>query len=284
MTNPILFSTHVKEDLSSVTSTVDTLTVSGFAQVGGLISPEILTIASYHLDKTRRFQEVVALVLNILNVVVFTQKKTQSSATSYLKALSLAKIVYLSVGLIEPTYNLFATMEPTSYIYIFYTLIMKSYFLSCLGRFMYCLSCLVSLERFLVIAFPLQAKQFRIVRSPSLFILILCISQFVCNMYVCLTYEFYEIQTLSVSLDVTPQRSNYSGSCQTRWSFRKSTIYLSNPGVIELWGVVAISVFVYSMLMLGLLINIFLVIALRRHIRQHRKTVTSSEDAGRRSK
>lgn len=274
--------------LHDLTNGSDFATLGQAGQVmsfqNALINPDIFNKTSDIIEKCVISLQATGLVLNFINIIIFSRLSKQSSPTTYLMALSITEIIYILIDLIEPIYNLFAILKPTSYFYLFYGLIMNNYMMSCLGRYMYCLICFISLERLLAITFPLHAKQFKIAQNPFLFIITTFILQIVCHIHVCLKYEFYEIQSSGQSMAAIQVQGINDTTLQTEWTFRKSKIYISNYKLIEDWGVVVNSVFVYAVLGLAIVMNILLIISLRHHTHHSRKTMTSSIDAVRRNR
>lgn len=157
-----------------------------------LVSGEVYSAANFIFENIRISAVVAAIFVNAVNAVVHSRRSMQSPTSSYLIASSLTQIAYAVLFLISPTMNAFGFVDTNSLFSTINSMIIRNYFMVCLGRCMYSLTCLVSIERCLAIAFPLKAKLFRVSRSPVCFIFTVIILIFISHVYITFKFTIYE--------------------------------------------------------------------------------------------
>nr|KAG5713063.1 hypothetical protein BaRGS_021857 [Batillaria attramentaria] len=88
-------------------------------------------------------------------------------------------------------------------------------------------------------------------------------SLFLCHFYIALKYEVYP----SVVLE----------NGEILYAFRFTDAYASNMAALDKWALVNKVIFVYVVLLLGLVVNVMLVVALHRHRRSRQEMMTSDD-------
>lgn len=143
---------------------------------------------------------LTALPLNSINIFVYSKKAMRSPTATYQVAMSTSQVMYLLAVLVMPITRLLYPGVDSSYFGLVYSMGFGHYFMLSVNRIMNGLMCLMSVERFLAIAFPLKAKLFSISKTPSVPIVLLCVASFVSHLHQAIKYDFYEVSgTVSYS-------------------------------------------------------------------------------------
>lgn len=209
--------------------------------------------------------EILAFILSITNMLVYSQKRMRSPTSCYLIAYSAAEILAMSVEFVKGVH---ARINPNAYsttkFYLTFGIFVLLYVRTIITRFMLCLTCLVSVERFFAVAYPLNAKQFRVVRSPLLFTVVTFLSLAALHVNILLMYDVFFL--------------NVSAEGSEVYSFRYTQLYVTNRAVFVYWAFTLRCVLSYSMLILLFAVNTLVVISLRVHNRQHQLLSLQNND------
>ncbi|XP_071082655.1 uncharacterized protein [Haliotis cracherodii] len=205
---------------------------------------------------------LTATVLNTINICVFCRKTMRSNTNAYLLASSVSQLLYSIIMLCDVvgfiTYgnatNLFSTV---------FGIYISNYVAVVLRRFNFLIACVVSMERYLVTAIPLKAKQYRLVHSPGQFITGLALFSLLAHVY--------SIFRNTVNTNYKDGVTTYS-ACQTGF-------YINNMYVVNVWSTTTRVLSVYLAVTASLVFNVLVVISLRRQ-RQFRQSITNNRVAG----
>lgn len=235
-----------------------------FDFTNGLISPEIYVQIQYPLKTITIALQIIALILSIINIIVYSRNNMRNTTTLYLIAYNAAIFVLLTVGFVTSVTVEIEHSSLPSRFYLIFGYFIDSFFNTFLHRFMFCLTLLVCMERFVAVAFPLKARHFRVVQSPVTFVLVTFLIFLVVHVYHFLKYEVYLAQ-------VFPNGSEM-------YSFRNTKMYLEHQVMFLNWALVLRCLLVYAVLLLQVIVNILVVFSLKLHSRQRMKMTTNDDD------
>lgn len=230
----------------------------------GWISPELYLKIQNPLKIFTLFLEAIAVLFSITNITVYTRKAMNSPTSLYLVAYNVAVLTRLSLSYVTTITGTIGKATQMSKFYLIYGYFVDNFVYLVFQRFMFCLTCLVCAERLVAVAFPLQSKQFRIVRSPVTFTLITFFTLLTVHIYHFFKYDVILAQTLPDGSDV--------------YSFRNTNLYLEHQPLFANWALALRSIFVYSLLLVQFVINVLTVVSLKQHGRQRQKIITSEDD------
>ncbi|KAL8557930.1 hypothetical protein ACOMHN_066232 [Nucella lapillus] len=202
--------------------------------------------------------------------MVMSRRSMRSPTTTFLLALSVLQLCYITLSLLPALYRIFNPLDVTDAFYIINGIYVANYFMTSLRRCMYCLQCFVSTERLLAVWFPLKAKQFLLVRRPWLFIFLTPVVVFLVNIHVPLKLEMWKKTT-----DVKNE---------TIYTFRYSDHYRRHPEVFKELNIVTKSVFVYLTLCVMMATNLAMICVLirSRNVRRQMNTTVDTQAAHKR--
>ncbi|ESO99435.1 hypothetical protein LOTGIDRAFT_158520 [Lottia gigantea] len=237
--------------------------------VSSIINEGFVSKETYdEIEKVTRYLTFVTQVLVVLvctiNIIVFSRRPMRSPTSAYLIALNSTELLSVTSGVMTSVVGfIFGDKAFVSYGYLFMGLYMSNYFTVATRRCTFVFTCLVAAERFLAVAFPLKSKHMKLVRKPIIFILATVTLSFVFHLFSVLKYN------------LVPYLSPNSN--ETFWKFQFTKIFLENKANMESWSIASKIIFVYIQLIGCLILNIGIVIALKRH-RMNRLRLNSSED------
>nr|KAG5687261.1 hypothetical protein BaRGS_016436 [Batillaria attramentaria] len=191
----------------------------------------------------------------------------RSPTSVYLMALSVTEILYVTVEVIPLIYDAITPLTRTSHFYFTYGLFVSNFVFASLGRFTYCLTALVCMERFFGLAFPMRAVTTRLVRFPKAIVLVSLLVLLASHVNIFLKYEVYLLEVRDNGEEI--------------YSFRFTEFYTANADLMDTWSLINKVLFAYVMLFLSVLANILLVFALRRHHRSRLEMTTNDNQTRR---
>lgn len=207
--------------------------------------------------------EAIAIVFNIINVCVLSSRRMRSPTMAYVVALSVAHLVYTFVSLVDTFRQLVIPYSLKDVFYLTYGIYISNYLLSCIARIINGYHCLMCLERLLAVLVPLKARQFRLVRSPLLFIFLMPVVTFLAHIHVCLKLEVFQV--------TAPDNSTYP-------FYRYTSMYLRNPEPFDNLSIAVKSIFVYGQLLVLMVGSILTIAVLKKHS-EHRRQMKTNVDA-----
>ncbi|ESO99434.1 hypothetical protein LOTGIDRAFT_158519 [Lottia gigantea] len=263
--------TIVNSNISLRINSTDPETYTPAAKSGmvSVINTGLISKTTYDkLERTVRYMtyvtQIIAVVLVCFNIIVFSRHTMRSPTSSYLIAVNISQIFTIVSGsFLTIAGFIFGDKAFFSYNYLFIGLYISNYFTVATRRCTFVLTCLVAAERFLAVAFPLKSKHFKLVRKPILFIVTIAVLSFIFHIFSVLKY------------DIIPFQVGISN--ETFWKFQFTKRFLENKANMESWSIASKIIFVYIQLIGCLILNIGIVIALKRH-RMNRLRLNSSED------
>ncbi|ESO90980.1 hypothetical protein LOTGIDRAFT_163489 [Lottia gigantea] len=132
----------------------------------GMISKEEHDMVSWIIDYFSLPLLFIAVLFNFFNIAVY-KRKCSDASTTYLISRGIVEVIYclmsLASGLMSMIYGANATTE---FAYLWYTAYVSRVVTSAIRRSAFCLTCIVTCQRCLVLAFPLRFRQFKISRFP----------------------------------------------------------------------------------------------------------------------
>ncbi|XP_070199800.1 FMRFamide peptide receptor frpr-18-like isoform X2 [Littorina saxatilis] len=188
----------------------------------------------------------------------------RSPTTSFLLAVSILQLVYILLHMPENFFNYFHAQSSSTRFYLLYSIYVSNYCLPCARRCMYVLQLFVSVERLLAVLVPLRARQFLLVRRPRVFILATPLLVFLAHIHVCLKLEVYHATT-------TGQGN------KTTYSYRFTAAYERYPRLFDIVSIVLKSLFVYLSLLLLLVVNVTVLVVLRRYTGRRGQLTTNMD-------
>ncbi|XP_048252674.1 FMRFamide receptor-like [Haliotis rufescens] len=213
---------------------------------------------------------VIALAINLCNVVVFSQRRMKSATSTILLALCISEFLHLTTIIFASTMKFIYGGEVVSIrFYLIYGLYVNLYATVSLRRVGFCYNCLVSAERFIAVTFPLQAKSMRLVKNPGVVCALIMVASFVGHIFSPMKYI---VISYSASDNTTAYRLDSS------LMYVKDKVHFANCSLASQF------IFVYFMLFGCLVFNLLIVISIQRHSkgRQSMKTSQSTGDAKKR--
>nr|KAG5710420.1 hypothetical protein BaRGS_022238 [Batillaria attramentaria] len=193
--------------------------------------------------------EPLAIVLELLSMLVFLQD-LQSPSNAYMAAICVAEAWYMLVIFIH---NL-SKLQPEwggHLTYVQYSIWVVSYTGMLSRRAVYVLNMLVSLQRFVAIAFPLKALSVRLLRRPVVPLVSVFIMSALLHLYRPLRYT-----------PVTVQDSHGES-----WTQGFSDLYRATPAPFDVMDDLSKYVTIYIPMLTCLVVNILLIASLVRHKR-----------------
>lgn len=203
----------------------ETMTTTSSSLDSSLVSVEMYMKADVIFEHIKTASQVISVVLNIINIIVYSQPGMRSPTSTYLIAMSVTQCAFSVLYFLSPIANGFGGLGLNTFFGLFHALIISNYFMLCLGRSMYSITCLVSIERFLAIAFPLQAKLFRVTRSPMLFTSTVVTLIFISHLFIAIKYSIYQVSSEIVSGNIETTQTVVNNHIS---STQGNTVYLQN--------------------------------------------------------
>ncbi|KAL8619243.1 hypothetical protein ACOMHN_050024 [Nucella lapillus] len=235
-----------------------------------LLSADVYRRALPVLDRMLIVLQAIGLILNVTNIIVLTRPSMRSPTSRFLVAQSVLQLLYIVLRPLPALQRVFQTIVLTDLFYLIHGIYIINYALACLRRSMYCLQCLVSVERLLAVWMPLKAKQFLLVRRPGVFIVATPVLVFLVHIHITVQMEVFE--------------TTNPGNNRTVYSFRFTEHYRRYPQYFDGLGIALKTIFAYMSLLLLLVINVAIVGILKRSAstRKEMKTNVNADAAERR--
>ncbi|KAL8591338.1 hypothetical protein ACOMHN_052604 [Nucella lapillus] len=214
-----------------------TVSEADFASIMGVV--DVVTIVV----------EMVSLALTAASAWVYALRNMRCTTAVYLAAMNVLDTLG---GALVTCIRLWRYVEGSRAVstlaYSYVSMAGAHYLALSCRRSVYCLSVIVSMERFFVISFPLKARYFKIIQFPKLTVLILTTIVFTFHIYLPLKY-----QVLPLASTRGGYRVGYTAS------------YRENVQIYEAVSNSAKFIFAYIPLCFGLAMSLALLVALRRH-------------------
>ncbi|XP_071114859.1 lysophosphatidic acid receptor 6-like [Haliotis cracherodii] len=210
-----------------------------------------------------------AVLLNTFNLMVYTDPAMRSPTSTYLIALATDELLFAVLStvrhILRQVYGIDAVKKQ---VYLYFAMFGSSFFLASLRVLMYCMTVLVSMERFLAVAFPLKSRNFRLIKSPIIFIISVTI--------ICLSCHLPG----SFKYDVVPKPNS------TDYTIKPSAMYINNRELFAGLTMTNTILYTYIVLACGLIMNLCVLLALRMHSRNRQKmnTTVDAEKAEKRER
>ncbi|XP_071114858.1 rhodopsin, GQ-coupled-like [Haliotis cracherodii] len=202
-----------------------------------------------------------AVLLNTFNIMVYTDPAMRSPTSTYLIALATNELFFavLSVvrHILSQVYGIDAIKKQA---YLYFALFGSNFVLASLRVLMYCMTVLVSTERFLAVAFPLKSRNFRLIKSPIIFIISVTI--------ICLSCHLPG----SFKYNVVPKPNS------TDYTIKPSAMFINNRDLLLGLGMANRILYTYTVLVCGFIINLCVLLALRMHSRNRQKMNTTVDE------
>ncbi|XP_046548611.1 probable G-protein coupled receptor B0563.6 [Haliotis rubra] len=227
------------------------------------ISRETYLAILKHNNPINVFLFMLAFVLNGFNIVVFISQD-QNSTNFYLIAISVMDILYSTCVVGKTLYHMLSD-DVFTWFYNTYIIYIELYFRPVFQRTIFFLVFLVSIERLLVVVFPLKAKTFVFMRRPKSIIMMAFLIPSVYYVFSPFRYKLIEITT---DQNTTKYTLTYKHPDQT---------FLRGMSTTDNF------LFVYALLLGGLFLNLLVVCALKRYSkkRQQWKTTIDTDKTAR---
>ncbi|KAK7489099.1 hypothetical protein BaRGS_00019613 [Batillaria attramentaria] len=192
--------------------------------------------------------EAVSIVLTFTSASIYALPRMRCATAYYLVALNAADTLSGLLVVIRTTWQSTRGAAARSAAEYNYLTIFGSLFLavSC-RRMVYCLSAMVSMERFFVIAFPMKARYIKLIRYPKVCIAAMGVLVLAIHIYLPLKYQ------------VSPSPSGVG------YSMVYTDAFKANQEVFDDVANAARYVFSYFPLALCLVLSVALMMALKRH-------------------
>ncbi|XP_067674809.1 lysophosphatidic acid receptor 6-like [Haliotis asinina] len=201
---------------------------------------------------------ISAVLLNTFNLLVYTDPAMRSPTSTYLIAIAAKELLF---ALFNSVRHILRQVHGTEALkrqdYLYFAMYGSNLFSATLRVLMYCLSVLVSTERFLAVAFPLKSRNFRLIKSPIIFITSVTIICFSCHLPGSLKFDIV----------LKPNSTDYT--------LALSAIYINNKDFIDGLSIANSVLFTYIVLVCGLIMNLCVLLALRKHSKNRAKMNTT---------
>ncbi|XP_067685450.1 probable G-protein coupled receptor B0563.6 [Haliotis asinina] len=229
-----------------------------------LLSLETYLAFQKYNDPVNVFLFMLALVLNGCNIVVFISQG-RNSTNFYLIAISVMDILYVTCVMVKTVYYM-TSSDFTTLFFSTYIIYIELYFKPVFQRTVFFLVFLVSVERLLVVVFPLKAKTFVFMRRPKSIIMMAFLIPSIYYIFSPFRYKIEATTDQTTNATVYPVVATHHDQAFLR--------AMSTAGNF---------IFVYALLLGGLLLNLLVVCALKRHSkkRQQLKTTKDTEKTAR---
>ncbi|XP_041350685.1 uncharacterized protein LOC121369699 [Gigantopelta aegis] len=206
---------------------------------------------------------LLGILTNVCSITVFTRKQMKSATSTILTFLSCSELGVAIVELIMVSFSVaMGHMAYTSH--IFWTLFRwcRVYLTIVFQRCSFCFNILVATERFIVVRFPLKAKQILRRRNPVIFCAVISATIFGINTFNPLKMEVVPVHTKRGMI----------------YTIQNSQLYTNDPDTFEVLSVFTKIIFSYIPLFGCLLMNILMVTALLNN-RKERKRMQTNRNA-----
>ncbi|XP_048252701.1 putative G-protein coupled receptor F59B2.13 [Haliotis rufescens] len=240
---------------------VDVTTVKDDPPVQWLISPEKAYAVIAYIKPMNIVLYMLALILNSLNISVF-MSQDHSSTNCYLIAISAGDILYAACLSVGDTY-ITITANYQSLFHNTWVNYVGLYVEPVLQRIINCLVFLVSIERLIVVVYPLKAKEFVLMRRPKSIIMMAVLTTALFHIFSPLRY------TVTATTDPTTNA--------TVFSMVPSQLFLQNQAILRGMSTASKVLFVYTFLIGGLILNVLVVCALKHHSKKRRQMATTTD-------
>lgn len=186
---------------------------------------------------------IVPLVFSMINASVYWQHKRASHGVHLMGICAgdgfcvLMSLIAFMTALWQP---------PSSQAYQIISWYLASYAANSCRRAAICLNLLVSLERFLAVAFPLKDFSKRVAGKPKLKVLVVFVLSFAAHAYFLLEFR--------VVMD-----------SEGKWKTSRTSLAIDNSLIFLGWSIVVTIFFACIPLFLSLMLNVALVMGLRKH-------------------
>ncbi|XP_071114857.1 sex peptide receptor-related protein 2-like [Haliotis cracherodii] len=210
-----------------------------------------------------------AVLLNTFNLMVYTDPAMRSPTSTYLIALATDELLFAVIcfvwRILRQVYGIDAIKKQA---YLYFALFGLNFSLASIRVLMYCITVLVSTERFLAVAFPLKSRNFRLIKSPIIFMISLTIICLFCHL------------PASFKYDVVPKPNS------TDYTIKPSAMFTNNRDLFLGLAMTNKILYTYIVLAGGLIMNLCVLLALRMHSRkrQNMNTTVDAEKAAKRER
>ncbi|XP_046584364.1 uncharacterized protein LOC124291421 [Haliotis rubra] len=197
-------------------------------------------------------------LLNTFNLLVYTDPAMRSPTSTYLIALATDELLFALLSSARHILRqIYGTDAVKKQAYLYFAMYGSNFCLATLRVLMYCLTVLVSTERFLAVAFPLKCRNFRLIKSPIIFIISVTIVCFSCHLPGAFKY------------DIVPKPNS------TDYTITPSAMYINNRDFLLGLGMANKVLYTYIVLVCGLIMNLCVLLALRMHSKNRAKMNTT---------
>ncbi|KAH9491751.1 hypothetical protein Btru_045709 [Bulinus truncatus] len=187
----------------------------------------------------------MSLICLIISIAIFARKSMNNLSTIFLLALNLAEAYNVTTLIIFQVCSLDKRCSE-NWIYAQFKLYFTTYIGLACRRSVYVYNCLIALQRFLLVAFPIRSRNVRIFVQP----VPLCIFVFIFSL------------ALHCYLPVRYNVVNRNGS----YVIEDSQITLAHKSLFNALSSTSMYILVYTPLIVGTICNIALFVTLRRRV------------------
>ncbi|XP_071114860.1 allatostatin-A receptor-like [Haliotis cracherodii] len=244
------------------TKRVSVISLGSLSKANYIIAEEICRYIYYPLLAS-------AVLLNTFNIMVYTAPAMRSPTSTYLIALATDELLFACLSTLRSALkSVYGVDAVKKQLYLTFAMYVSNFVLASLRVLMYCLTVLVSLERFLAVAFPLKSRSFRLIKSPLIFIVAMSAICFLCHLPGAFKYN------------VVPKPNS------TDYTIKPSVMFINNRDLLLGIGAANKILFTYIVLACGLIMNLCVLLALRKHSRNRQKmnTTVDAEKAAKRER
>ncbi|KAK6177220.1 hypothetical protein SNE40_015364 [Patella caerulea] len=251
--------TNLRGNNSNITEDETTGVKQGFDRsiiLLGLVSKEtydyVVGIISYAVVPC----QILAILFNICIINIFSRKDMETSSQVYLLALSIVELLYCLFASVAGIMALMYGEKSTyTYAYLWYAARISGFITISIRRSAYVLTFVMTLERFVAVAFPLKFRHFKI--TPY--------SKTLCCAIVFIGLIFHcpkSFKDIIVSYK-TP------GSTEIKYRYEEIPFFVTHEQLFDGLALFVSCVYAYIPLFACLLLDIFTILAFKAHSRNH---------------
>ncbi|KAK6177221.1 hypothetical protein SNE40_015365 [Patella caerulea] len=222
----------------------------------GLVSKEtydyVVGIISYAVVPC----QILAILFNICIINVFSRKDMETSSQVYLVALSIVELLYCLCSSVAGIMALMYGKKSTdTYAYLWYAARISGFITISIRRSAYVLTFVMTLERFVAVAFPLKFRHFKITPYSKT----LCFA----IVFVALIIHWPTGFRHDIVSYKTP------GSTEIKYRYKDFPFFVANDHIFDGISLFASCVYAYIPLFACLLLNAVTIVAFKAHSRNH---------------
>ncbi|XP_059171654.1 uncharacterized protein LOC131952812 isoform X2 [Physella acuta] len=224
---------------------------------GGIVTPEVYEFYKEIFTWVKVVGQPLSVIFLVLSAAIFLSKSMRNPSTSFLVAWNLSEAYNVTMLTVFQVCS-FGNMCATSVVYAYFKLWSTTYLGVACRRSLYSLNCLLAVQRFLVVAFPVKSKNLCLIASP----LPVCITAVVISLLV----HGY----LPVKYGVASQNGTYT--------IVQTSLSLEHTHIFNAIASASMYVLVYLPLTVGALANIGMVVSLKRHMKLTQMVFPNRQD------